>query len=91
LQNNPGKINTFVVPSEETLIELIKLLCDCDEVELKKSCPDVECCGTVGNFMTVDSIFVIKNNETFNLKYNCPEVIKILEDHHISYKYIKIG
>jgi hypothetical protein len=89
LQNNPGKINTIVIPSEETLIELIKLLCDCEIVELKKSLPDVECCGTVGNFILVDSIFVTKNDDTFNLKYNCPAVIKILEDHHISYKYIK--
>jgi hypothetical protein len=91
LQNNPVKINTFVIPSEDTLVELIKLLCDCDSVELRKSYPDVECCGAgaLDAFIIVDSILITKSEDTFNLKYNCPAVIKILDDHHISYKYIK--
>ncbi|MDR3249528.1 MAG: hypothetical protein LBS95_00400 [Mycoplasmataceae bacterium] len=91
MQNNPLKLNSLIIPSSDTLIELIKLLVDAENVELKYSDidPDCGCCGSDVNYEIVNQILVTKENEIYNLKYQCPQAISLLEKYKINYKFVQ--
>jgi hypothetical protein len=93
IKSNPLVINKFVIAHYSTLNELIRLLTHGDEVEFtERTDIEIGCCGSINdNLLYLDKIFVRKNNVVYNLKYTFPEVIRILEEHKISYKLATIN
>ena len=89
VENNPLIVNKCIVAPSDILAELIKLLTSADEVKLNYALEDdVGCtCGAV-KFLAIDKIYVVKDGQTQVLKYSYPDAIKLLDDHHISYKLV---
>ena len=86
--HNPLIINKVIVAPRNVLAELIKLLTSADEVSFKESDPEIRCSLSSVKYNVIEKIYVLKNNETFNLKYSFPDVIKILDEHRISLKLV---
>ena len=86
-RSNPIKYNGYVIADDAILLRFIQLLTNADDVQL-----DVEeigqGCFSNKVYRRINAIYVIKNNETKNLKYNCPGVMKKLTDLGISVKYV---
>lgn len=90
IESNPLIINKLIVASLDDLSQLIKLLTGADSVQINTN-NDVECtCLKDFDFVAVDKIYVIKGNETLNFKYSFPDANKILDDHHVSVKLVRI-
>ena len=86
--NNPLIVNKYIICDDEILGKLVGLLCNAKEVHL-----DAEDLGsgclTKHVYRKVNSIYVInENNETLNLKYDYPSVMKTLKDLNISTKFV---
>ena len=86
--NNPLIVNKYIICDDEILGKLVGLLCNAKEVHL-----DAEDLGsgclTKHVYRKVNSIYVInENNETLNLKYDYPSVMKTLKDLNISVKWV---
>ena len=89
VENNPLIVNKFIIAPADILTELIKLLTSADEVKLNYALDqDVGCtCGAV-KYLPIDKIYIVKDGATQVLKYSYPDCIKLLDDHHISYKLV---
>lgn len=86
--SNPLMINKYIICDDDILGRLVGLLCNAKEVHL-----DAEDLGsgclTKKTYRKVNSIYVInENNETLNLKYDYPSVMKTLKDLNISVKWV---
>ena len=86
--SNPLMINKYIICDDDILGKLVGLLCNAKEVHL-----DAEDLGngclTKKTYRKVNSIYVInENNETLNLKYDYPSVMKTLKDLNISTKFV---
>ena len=88
IEHNPLIINKIIVAPSDVLAELIKLLTTADEVSFKEADPEIGCSFASVKYNVLEKIYVIKNNETFNLKYSFPDVIKIMDEHRISLKLV---
>ena len=88
VEHNPLIINKIIVAPRDVLAELIKLLTTADEVSFKEADPEIGCSFASVKYNVLEKIYVIKNNETFNLKYSFPDVIKIMDEHRISLKLV---
>ena len=88
IEQNPLIINKIIVAPRDVLAELIKLLTSADEVSFKEADPEIGCSFASVKYNVLEKIYVIKNNETFNLKYSFPDVIKIMDEHRISLKLV---
>ena len=88
VEHNPLIINKVIVAPRNVLAELIKLLTSADEVSFKEADPEIGCSFASVKYNVLEKIYVIKNNETFNLKYSFPDVIKIMDEHRISLKLV---
>ena len=88
IEHNPLIINKIIVAPRDVLAELIKLLTSADEVSFKEADPEIGCSFASVKYNVLEKIYVIKNNETFNLKYSFPDVIKIMDEHRISLKLV---
>lgn len=84
-ENNPLIINKYVICNYSSLKKLIKLLTSSDKVEINVLDAEINC-GCKPKYFIINKIIITKNNETFNLKYNFPDVIQFLDKHKISYK-----
>jgi hypothetical protein len=92
IKSNPLIVNKFIIAHYETLLELIKLLTNADDVEFTEKEIDVGCiCSCDDRLFNIEKIFLRKTNQIFNLKYSYPNVIQLLETHKISYKIVKIN
>ena len=80
---NPIYINQKVLMKTETLANLIKYLCDADEVNIEIT-NDIECCGRPTKYNTIDNIVVVKNNERTDFKVSHNEWYRKLKDYRIS-------
>ena len=90
VENNPLIINKLIVASIQDLASLIKLLTGADNVQINTN-NDVECgCLKDLDFVAVDKIYIVKGSETLNFKYSFPDANKILDDHHVSVKLVRI-
>lgn len=89
VENNPLIQNKYIIAKGVELAQLIQLLTEADSVEINKS-NDVSCScfNSSVSYSAVEKIYVIKNDETFNFKYSFPQVNKILDEHHISVKFV---
>lgn len=86
IKSNPLIQNKYIIASVDNLTNLIKLLTGGESIEFAEKDEEVGCCGTSDKFLFIDKIYVRKNNELYNLKYNFPDTIQILESHRISHK-----
>ena len=87
-ESNPLIVNKCIVAEEEVLIRLLLLLTDADEVEVVKKDIEVGCMCKTPQFMFVDKIIIHKNDEIYNLKYSFPNVVRLLDNRHITYKIV---
>ena len=70
-ENNPLKVNSYVVCESKLLMEMIKLLTGCEKVELVLN-EDIGCSGCSGKsdkIIYVSKILVTKEGKTEDLKY----------------------
>jgi hypothetical protein len=84
--NNPFVVNRYIIMPTEKLAQLIKTMCDADEVEIRVDL-DITCCGQATNYNLIDAIIVVKNNQRtdFQVAYN--ELYRKVNDYRISLKY----
>lgn len=87
IQNNPLIINKYIVAEQNKFKDLIKLLTTADSVDIEIN-EDIDCGCTLSKFLYIDKIYVHKGNTTFNLIYELPEVVQILDKYKISTKMI---
>ena len=87
LRSNPLIYNGYIVADDETLMKFIQLLTFADDVQLDAE--DIgQGCISKKTYRKVHAIYVIKDNETKNLKYDYPKVMKELTDLGISCKFV---
>ena len=90
VESNPLIINKLIVANIQDLSQLIKLLTNADTVQINTN-NDIECsCLKDLDFVSVDKIYIVKGNDTLNFKYSFPDANKILDDHHVSVKLVRI-
>ena len=88
IESNPLIINKQVIAEIDSLSHLILFLTEADTVDVQVS-NDIECsCVGSTKFVAVEKIFVTKNNETLNFKYNYADANKFLSEHHVSTKFV---
>jgi hypothetical protein len=87
MHSNPLVVNKYIIADDELLIEIIRLLCNASDVQLDADDLGSGCLSK-NNYRKVNSIYVVVNGETLNLKYDFPAVMKTLKDLHISVKYV---
>lgn len=87
-ESNPLIVNKCIVADEETLIRLLLLLTDGDEVEIVKKDVELGCLCKAPTYAFVDKIIIHKNGEIYNLKYSYPNVVRLLDNRHITYKIV---
>ena len=87
IRDNPIFINKLVLVDDWVLMRFVDLLTDADDVQL-----DVEDLGsgciTKNKYRRVNAIYVIKNGETKNVKYDYPEVMKRLKEIGVNVKIV---
>ena len=87
LKNNPLIYNGYIVADDETLMKFIQLLTSADDVQLDAE--DLgEGCLSKKTYRKVHAIYVIKDKDPKNLKYDYPKVMKELSDLGISTKFV---
>jgi hypothetical protein len=87
LQDNPTKYNGYVIADDELLCCLIQDLTDAEQVQLDAD--DIDCtCINTKNFRKVHAVYIIKDGETKNLKYDYLDITKYLLDLKISTKMV---
>ena len=86
-RNNPIIYNGYILADDIKLMKFIQLLTLADDVQI-----DVEDLGqgclTKKTYRKIHAIYVIKDGETKNLKYDYPRVTKELSDLGISTKFV---
>ena len=88
LENNPLIVNKYVIADIDSLTLLISYLTEADSVDIQESL-DVDCsCVGKPKFVPVDKIYITKNGSTQNFKYSYPNATKVLDEHHISVKFV---
>ena len=87
-QNNPLMINKLIIPNEEELMRLLFLLTGAEQIELIKYDPEVSCSCKNNKFIRIQKIMVKKNDNTYNFKYSFPNVIQLLDNRNISWKFV---
>jgi hypothetical protein len=92
IKSNPILVDKFVIASEAQLFELIKLLTNTDLIEFKEKEIDVGCsCSFNSSLMYIEKIYVQIRDEVHYLKQKFPCIIRLLDEHKISYKIVKIN
>lgn len=86
-KNNKILINKLILVDDEQLAQLVKLLTDADEVTIDAE-PIEGCCIPKNTYRKVNAIYVIKDGNTKNLKYDYPSIIKELKDLGICTKLV---
>ena len=87
MQSNPLMINKFIVPKETYFRDLICVLTNSDDVDIKRV-ETVGCTLSSKKYDLIDDIFVIKDGEAKSLKYAYPEVARLFDRFNISIKMI---
>ena len=85
--SNPIIVNKYIVADDDALGKMVGLLCNASEVHLDAEDVGVGCISKK-TYRKVNSIYVVVNGETLNLKYDFPAVMKTLKDLKISTKYV---
>lgn len=89
-ETNPLKINSYVVCQSKLLMDMIKLLTDCDKVELILN-DDIGCSGCGANsdkIIYVSKILVTKNGKIEDIKYAYNDIYSQFIKYGISMKMV---
>ena len=87
IQSNPLRINKYIVPNERTFRDLICVLTNAEDVDIKRV-EDVGCTLGSKKYDLIDDIFVITDSDPKSLKYGYPEVVRLFDRFNISVKMI---
>ena len=85
-KENPFYVNHLLLVDDDKLATLIKLLTNADEVSI-----DAEDLGSgcsAKNYRKVNAIYIIKDGNTKNLKYDFPDITKLLKELGINVKVV---
>ncbi len=86
-KNNPLIYQGYIIADDGTLMKFVQLLTSADDVQIDAD--DVgEGCITKKTYRKVHAIYVIKDGQTKNLKYDYPQVMKALREYSISTKLV---
>lgn len=89
-ENNPLRINSYVVCDSRLLMDMIKLLTDCDKVDIVLN-DDIGCGGCCANsdkLMYVSKILITVNGNTQDLKYCCNDIYSQFIKYGVSLKMV---
>lgn len=87
LHENPLIVNKYIIADDAALERMIKLLCNAESVQIDAD--DIgRGCLTKHIYRKINSIYITKNSQTLNLKYDFPAVMKTLKDLRISTKFV---
>ena len=88
-QNNPIYVNSYVICDSQVLMSMIKLLTDCDKVDLVLN-DDLACGGCTGNdkLIFVSKILITKGDKIEDLKYGYNDVYSKFVSYGISLKIV---
>ena len=87
MMNNPLIINKYIIATEETLAELIKLLTGAEIVEIELA--DIECSCTTPKYAVIKKIFLTVKGEIYSIEL-CPAVIRLFETYKISLALVSL-
>ena len=87
MMNNPLIINKYIIATQETLAELIKLLTGAETVEIELA--DIECSCTTPKYAVIKKIFLTVKGEIYSIEL-CPAVIKAFETYKISLALVSL-
>ena len=87
LQSNPLKLNKIIVPTEPAFRELILVLTQADDVEIRYS-EDIACGIASKKYRVIEDIIVVHNQEPKSLKYSHPDIIRLFDRFNISIRMI---
>ena len=86
-KNNPLIYQGYIIADDTTLMKFVQLLTSADDVQIDAD--DLgEGCMTRKTYRKVHAIYVIKDGQTKNLKYDYPQVMKSLREYSISTKLV---
>ena len=85
-RDNPILVNKLILADDVKLEMLIKLLTNADEVHIDADDVGSGCTGN--KYRKVNAIYVIKDGNTKNLKYDYPDITKELKDLGINTKFV---
>ena len=88
-ESNPLKINSRVVCESKLLMDMIKLLTECDKVELVLN-DDIGCSGCTGKdkFIYISKILITKDNKTEDMKYAYNDIYSQFIKYGVSLKVV---
>ena len=88
-QNNPIYINSYVICDSQLLMSMIKLLTNCDKVDLVLN-DDIACSGCTGNnkLIYISKILIMKGDKIEELKYAYNDVYSKFVSYGISLKIV---
>ena len=88
-ENNPLKVNSYVVCESKLLMDMIKLLTECDKVELVIDDSEVGCgCTASAKFIKIAKILVTKDGKTEDMKYAYNDIYSQFTKYGISLKLV---
>lgn len=87
---NPLKINSYLVCNSKLLMDMIKLLTECDKVELVIDDSDVGCgcSASSSKFIKVAKILITKDGKTEDMKYAYNDIYSTFIKYGISLKIV---
>mgnify|MGYP000856870616 CR=1 FL=1 len=86
MKENPIYVNNLIVVDDVKLAELVKLMTNADEVTIDAE--DIGCSCFAQTYRKVIAIYVIKDGNTKNLKYDFPNITKDLKELGINIKVV---
>ena len=89
-QDQPIIINSYVICKSSDLMSIIKVLTDCDKVDLVLD-EDIACggCANTNKLIYISKILITKDDKTTELKYGYNEAYSKLVANGISLKIVK--
>ena len=85
-KENPIYVNSLLLVDDEKLAALIKLLTNSDEVAIDAE--DIGSGCSAKTYRKVNAIYIIKDGNTKNLKYDYPDITKLLKELGINIKVV---
>ena len=88
-EDNPIKVNSYLICKSSILMEMIKLLTNCDKVDLVID-ENIGCTGCISNskYTYVSKILVTKDGKTEDIKYAYNSIYSQFVQHGISLKIV---
>lgn len=86
---NPLKVNSYIVCESKLLMDMIKLLTECEKVELVIDDSEVGCgCTASAKFIKVAKILITKDGKTEDMKYAYNDIYSQFIKYGISLKLV---